>query len=336
MNTKETNSQKTPKLDLKDKKLIYHLSLNSRQSNTQLAKKVHLSKNSIKYRIERLTKLGIIKQFSAVINLGSVKCDTFTMLLKFNEDIYKNPKILNFLKNYPYADWIAILSGDWDIFIEFAAKDLEHMKNIVSEIQKEFGKNLNSYQLFFSRDTVKVEHLIEDFYKNLNFEQIPLHTREFKQLELDKKDKILLNLLAENSSLDFIQISKKTNLSLDTIRYRIKKLVENGIIIKFFPEISLSKLGYTEYLYTLKLKNISQETLKKLKQELKQNTNITYCFYDFSSSSFTFVCAFPSNDQIDNLTRKLRNEYFNIIESQNYLIIKDQILFNLFPKGLIE
>ena len=48
------------KLDKKDKKLLYYLSKNARMSNTQLSNKIGLSKNSVKYRVERLLKEGII------------------------------------------------------------------------------------------------------------------------------------------------------------------------------------------------------------------------------------------------------------------------------------
>ena len=38
-------------LDVKDRKIIYHLSNNARISDTQLSKQVALSKNAVKYRI---------------------------------------------------------------------------------------------------------------------------------------------------------------------------------------------------------------------------------------------------------------------------------------------
>jgi DNA-binding Lrp family transcriptional regulator len=324
------------KLDVKDIKLLYYLSIDARISDTQLAKKITLSKNAVKYRVERLKKLGIIKQFSATINLGTLDLDTFTLLLKFNEDIYKNQKIINFFKNHEFADWVAILSGDWDIFAEFVCKDLSHLFNIIDSIIKEFGSILNTYQLLFSRDTLRVEHLISEFYKKINLPSIPVKPRRIEITKIDKTDKKILNLLAQNSSLSFHEIAYKLNLTLDIVRYRIKNLIKQQIIVKFFPEISLPKLGYTEYLYILKLKNIPFETMVKLKQEITLNNNIEYAFFDKSSSCLAFVCAFKFPEQIDSLSRGLRAQFSSIIESQTYLIIKEQVLFNLFPKGLID
>ena len=52
-------------LDLKDRKILYELDLNCRQSNTQIDKKVGLSRKVVEYRIKRMeeeeqTRGGII------------------------------------------------------------------------------------------------------------------------------------------------------------------------------------------------------------------------------------------------------------------------------------
>jgi hypothetical protein len=39
---------------------------------------------------------------------------------------------------------------------------------------------------------------------------------------------------------------------------------------------------------------------------------------------------------MDALSRGFRNEFSDIIESSDYLIVKDQVFFNLFPRGLIN
>ena len=43
----------TLKIDLKDRKILYELDLNSRQSNSTLGKKVGLSKDIVNYRIKK-------------------------------------------------------------------------------------------------------------------------------------------------------------------------------------------------------------------------------------------------------------------------------------------
>jgi len=47
-------------IDLKDRKILYHLDLNCRQSYSQIGKKVGLSKKVVEYRVKRMEKEKII------------------------------------------------------------------------------------------------------------------------------------------------------------------------------------------------------------------------------------------------------------------------------------
>src|SRR3989338_5582854 len=137
-------------LDKKDQKLLYYLSLNSRLSHTQLSRKIQLSKNAVKYRIERLQKEGIITKFASVVNLGALNYTTITLLLKFNEDIYEKKEIIDFFKKHQYVDWAVSLSGQWDLFVELVAKDFISLYTVIGEIVTRFSSSLNTYRLFFS------------------------------------------------------------------------------------------------------------------------------------------------------------------------------------------
>ncbi len=324
------------KLTLKDKKLIYYLSKNARESKTKIAKSVGLSKNAVSYKIERLIKMGIIKNFSAVINIGALKYDTFVLLLKFNEDIYKNKEIIEYLRNYPFADWLITLSGDWDMFVEFIYRDINHFFKILNDLFEHFGANLDTHKILFSNQVIKVEHLVPDFYKDIALPPIEKHDRKFKEYKLDKTDKDILNILSLDSSLSFVELAWKLKTTLDVVRYRIKNMLESGIILTFFPEIALDKLGYGEYLCTLKIKNNKKVKIDNLKSAIQENKNVSYGFFDPASLNLVFVCAFRNSNEIDSLLRGLRSEFQGMIESQSYLIIKEQVLFNLFPKGLAE
>ena len=51
------------KIGLKDKKILYELDVDSRQSNKQIAKRVGMSEQVVGNRIRRLQHLGIIEYF---------------------------------------------------------------------------------------------------------------------------------------------------------------------------------------------------------------------------------------------------------------------------------
>ncbi|HLC72764.1 MAG TPA: Lrp/AsnC family transcriptional regulator [Candidatus Nanoarchaeia archaeon] len=323
-------------LDIKDRKLLYYLSEDARSSYTALAKKLFLSKNAVKYRITRLQHKGVIKQFSSVLNFATLDKYTFTLLLKFNEDIYKRTDIITYFSKHPRVDWVIVLSGNWDIFAEFVCNNLFEISHTVDALLSTFHEVLNTYQVFLSNDPLRVEHSIDDLYSGLGLPVIRLKPRKIEHYAQDIIDKKILHALCTDASLHYLALSKQLGLTLDVVRYRVKLLFARGVIIKTFAELSLPKLGYTEYLYILRLRNVSQEKFSVLKHTITQNKNIEYAFLDKNSFNIIFVCAFQNSEGIDNLSRGLRRSFSDIIDSQEYLIVKDQLLFNLFPRGLVD
>ena len=63
---------------------------------------------------------------------------------------------------------------------------------------------------------------------------------------------------------------------------------------------------------------------------------MTYAFFDLFSFSIVFAAAFRTADEIDHFSRSLRKQYGDIIEKQEYMLIKEHVLFNLFSKGLLD
>jgi hypothetical protein len=98
----------------------------------------------------------------------------------------------------------------------------------------------------------------------------------------------------------------------------------------------MRELGYTKYLYKLELRNISKERTESIIKRLRHDTCVSYSFFDITGFTIFLVCVFKDASEIDHLSRSLRREYSDIIEEEDYLLIKEEILFNLFPKGLLS
>jgi len=61
---------------------------------------------------------------------------------------------------------------------------------------------------------------------------------------MDRKDKIILELLSENARLPYSEIAKKLGISETAVRKRVRKLEEKGVIEGYTLRINPVKLGY--------------------------------------------------------------------------------------------
>ncbi len=63
-------------------------------------------------------------------------------------------------------------------------------------------------------------------------------------IQLDDKDRKILNILQENSRTSYMHIANELGISEATVRYRVKNLIDNGIIDKFTVLLNPKKVGY--------------------------------------------------------------------------------------------
>ena len=72
-------------LDLKDRKILYELDLNCRQSNTQIGKKVGLPRKVVEYRIKRMEEEGIITCYWTAIDTFKLGYQVIRVYINFQD-----------------------------------------------------------------------------------------------------------------------------------------------------------------------------------------------------------------------------------------------------------
>jgi len=88
------------------------------------------------------------------------------------------------------------------------------------------------------------------------------------KVELDDKDKMILNILQDNYKISYKEISEKVNLAASTIHNRVQNMLNDGIIKKFDTVIDPIKVGYNTiaiihlFVDPSKLKDIVQKLIK--------------------------------------------------------------------------
>jgi len=80
-------------LDKKDKKILSVIEMNARLSYQQIGKKTSLSKESVIYRMKRLEKRGIIKQYKTLVNFGKLGYTGFAVFSRFQQVNEEKKKI---------------------------------------------------------------------------------------------------------------------------------------------------------------------------------------------------------------------------------------------------
>jgi len=317
-------------LDQKDRKLLYELDCNSRQTIQQLARKIGLSKDAVKYRINRLLKDETIKSFNAVIDTGKLGFTSFRLFIKFYQlSPEKEKEILAFLQKNKNLVWFVQVEGNWDINTWFLYKSLEEMNSFWTELltkynnfieRREFG--IYSNVTYFSR-----AYLLKTEKNIFSMPIISLPKKE----KIDKSDLKIIELLSKNARMSIVDISQETGLTPKTVINKIKRLEKEKIIVGYRAEFNLEKLGLKYYKIHITTFNTTSEKIKQLKQYIQQNPNIIYHDEVLGGYDIEIEIQIEDENKLRELIEEIRERFSNIIKDYEMLHYYKEHRLRFFP-----
>jgi len=134
---------RSPKIDELDLKIISHLQENGRIPVAELAKKLNQPENTVRYRIERLLKNGVIRRFTALVDPRALGLNVSAAMM-FRVDPKKLDQLLEKLTSMKDVTNIYQLSGEWDLIAVVFAKDIQDLHERIEELRRAEGvKEMN-------------------------------------------------------------------------------------------------------------------------------------------------------------------------------------------------
>lgn len=121
-------------LDSTDRRILGELCRNARISHAELAERVHLSRNAIRQRIERLERDGVIRGYTVITQLGSDARPVSGMIFVYRHDRMRGADVIKAVRRIPEVVTCDILSGDFDLVVRVETSDADRIRSIWKEI----------------------------------------------------------------------------------------------------------------------------------------------------------------------------------------------------------
>jgi len=322
-------------LDLKDRKILYHLDIDSRQSFSQLGKKVGLHKDVVAYRVKKLQEKGIIKNFYLDINgykFGYSKIKFYYNFQFITPEIKQ--EIIDYLIKSPYTDVVHSAEGQYDLVVICEVENIPNFYNIWNGV-------INKYRNYFSNQIFCIHNKLIEYKRNFLLDEKTINKDDRiifvensgdKKADIDDFDKKILELLAPNSRIKTINIAKKLNSTVNTINSRIKKLVKTGVIQRFTINIDWPKIGYQWYKADIFLKDL--EKMQKIVDYIEYNPNLIHRIASLGYFDLELTFALNNANQLHHIIEDLSLKFPDTIKNYKYFSItkthkySEEILWN--------
>lgn len=254
------------KIDAKDRQILYHLDLNARQSNADLAKKVGLSKDAVGYRIKKMEENKIIRGYNTIIDPSRLGYILYRILFNLIDVSFeKKEELIAYLKKDKRIGWISQLDGAWNFgFVIWVKSNSEFREFFNLGFNKQFKKHIKEKLI----TPVTSYRFLERNYllnkeKKLRREII----EGGEKLDYDDIDLKILQLMTKNAKTPLLDLAQALKLSSMTILNRLKRMEKIGIIKAYRVDLNFSLLPID--FYSMKFIFNSLERLKEFETYIK-------------------------------------------------------------------
>ncbi len=323
------------KLDVKDRKILYELDFNSRQSNSEIGKKVGLSKEVVKYRIDNLIKEGIIIKFQTVINyfkLGITKHKLYLQLKNINEE--KLEEIGNYLKNHKKTEWVALCTGKWDLIVSF-------LVNNVNELDEEILDLMNKYHNYIKDKAITttlhiVRHLreyLKENERNQTKKKMVYYTIQDKKEQADEKDLELLRLIVNNARMPVTALALKLKLTPRIVQYKLKQLEKKEIILDYKCHLNPQLFGKIFCKVIFYMSNITKTRLNEFVNYCSNIKESVWPQRVIGNWDFELDLEIENYEKFQDKVLDIKGKFSDIISNNEFCIVSREFKLDLFPNA---
>ena len=321
-------------LDVKDLRILAELEINARQSNNQIGKKVKLSKEVVKYRIDRLIETGVIVRFHTVINyfkLGIVKFKLYLRLTNINKD--KIEEIGQYFCQHQKTEWVAHTTGRWDMMIGF-------LVNNVNEFDDEIQITINKYSQFIQEKavttTLYLAHETREFLESKSGKKptrVIYHTSKDSQEKIDEIDEEILRIMANNARIPITELAQEVKTTSRVCQYRIKNLEEKNIILAYNSNLDTRKMNKIFCKAIIYLSNTTKDRLNKFISYASSIDGAIWPQRVLGNWDFELDLEVENYEKFQDIIIDLKEKFADVIKNHEFCILSKEYKLDLYPNA---
>ncbi|MGM5483529.1 MAG: Lrp/AsnC family transcriptional regulator [Nanobdellota archaeon] len=323
------------KLKTIEKKILYELTKDARQSYKEMARKIQSKKDTVAYYVNQLQEKKIITKYVPVFDLaklGIFSSKIYLNLQGLSKDNEK--KMIKNLVEDPKVAWVARSIGRWDLMLGFYTKDILHFAEKKNKILSKWGKFIENYDITQIEGAVTLERdYLFDKKRDTRKEFLFTGIKEIKKI--DETDKKIMSLIKNDGRFEYHNISERINLDARTIHSRIKNLKKKGIIQGYTTFIDTEKLGMQLHKICISLKDYGKENFNSLVGFLKQNPSTIHFIKLLGGWELEVEIEEENMTRIYEHISEIKNRFPEVVKNTELATITEELKLNFFPEDFL-
>lgn len=329
---REKQGENSLDIDLKDRKILYQLDLNCRQSNAQIGKKVGLSKQVVDYRIKKMEEEGIIKGYWTNIDSYRFGYQVFRYLIILqNATSSIKDEIMQQIANYKKTWAVYSVKGTYDLSTHIWVNSIPHFFQFWDNLNENYGDYFAEkiFSLYLEVDVYPSSYLITEENYKADREK-PKTVGGKDSIHIDYSDYHILNEIADNARIPTVELAEKLGCSSQNASYHLQSLVNKGIIQSFRTSINTSKIWFEEFYVDIWLKELSKR--RKIWDYLKYNPYVTFINTTAGYVDIEIEFVIENSDRLIDIIEEVSSRFPGAIRKYLYWSKKNWYKLRCIPE----
>ncbi len=311
-------------MDQLDNKILKALVLYPLESKPRLARKLRISREVLTYRIHRLQDKDKLIEYTTILNVFKLNdVRHYWLGLRYDLTTEEENLLIPFLKGTPWYNTGVPTVGNFDVGMTCVIGKNESPYDIINKINSQTNGKITEFNVL----EVVEKHYFESHFLGIDYTKEKHFSRKLATpLIFGEKDLQIIHLLFGDPQKRLTEISQETQLSIDTVRKKVKWFYQENIVHPSI-EIDFLKLGFYSFFYMANTKFLD-ETLRQKIISYAQ-TQRAYKEVAFAVGEFNLLVNFVVRDTIElrACIRQLRG-VIGEITKDNLLILSPEKIKN--------
>jgi DNA-binding Lrp family transcriptional regulator len=319
------------KLDLKDRRILLELDFAARNTDTEIAKAVGLSKEATAYRIKRLLSAGVITDFHTILDTTQLGLGMFRIFFRLQGATpAKERELIRHLIDHKQVMWFVSAYGNWQYNALVSARNAKEFMAFWHEFYERFGAIIEDKWI---TQVTRLVHFRRDYLLQGAERAAPLEWGKYGSPDIDEVDRKILYLISKDARASLTDIGSKMNLSYKTIGNRISELERKKVILGYRASLNLESIGYRYYKIHFQLQRLNTEKLGLFSAFLAQNPS-SFAFTEaVGGPDFELDVESESEDTVLDIIREAKTRFPELIRSYEILRYLKEYKVDYLPFG---
>ncbi|MDP2947797.1 MAG: Lrp/AsnC family transcriptional regulator [Nanoarchaeota archaeon] len=320
------NKKYTP--DARNLKILSELDKDARQSNSQIGKKVRLSKEVIKYRIDKMLESGIIVKFYTITNYFKLGIYKYKLYLRFtNASKEKIEEIGQYFLKHKKTEWDVISTGRWDLMVGFLVHNVNEFDDEVQKVMNKFSDYIQEKAV---TTTLYLVHNERGFLGSKKSE-IVYHTSKDPKEKIDNIDEEIIKVITNNARMPVTEIAEKLKTTPRIIQYRIKEMERKNIILAYKAHLNPKEMGRIFCKAIIYLATTNQEKTNQFISYVSSIPDVVWPMKVMGSWDFELDCEVENYDRFQEIILTIKEKFPDIIKNHEFCIVSKEFKLDFFP-----